>query len=123
MTALRASSALSGRAILFALLLALVTSGVPLVEVHAHENASFGHSHASFDHGHAPVNDHDAPLPDDDGKESGTAHVHSLDTPALTLVEMPPADAGCVMNARDGTVLRSRPPDNVIAPLYRPPIA
>jgi hypothetical protein len=122
MTALRATTAIARRSILFVLLLALVTSGVPLVDVHAHEDASFGHSHATLDHEHASIDDHDASSPADETDDPGALHVHSLDTPALTLIELAPADPDCVMNACDGTVLRSRPPDNVIAPLYRPPI-
>lgn len=123
MTALRPISVFARRTIVFVLLLAIVLSGVPLVEVHAHENATFGHSHASLDHGHGSVGDHDSPSYDENADEPGTLHVHSLDTPALTLLESLQANPANIMHACDAMVLRSRPPDNVIAPLYRPPIA
>ena len=111
------------RAILYVLVLAFVSSGIPLAEVHSHENAFFGHSH---NHPGYNVGDHELDeLTTDDSTHAAEAlHVHDVNAPALTL--MPEFDVDAVSIWTDTPVPippQFRPPENVIAPLYRPPIA
>jgi hypothetical protein len=111
------------RVILSALLLALLTSGIPLAEVHAHENAHFGHSHTHPDD-NVYHHDFEEPTIDESTLHAATLHAHDVNAPALTL--MPQIDVDAVSIWTDTpvpTLPRFRPPDNVIAPLYRPPIA
>ncbi len=111
------------RVILSVFLLALITSGIPLADVHAHENANFGHSHT---HHHDNVGGHDLDEPtfDDKTSSAGTLHVHDASASALTLAPQIDVDAVSVWTDTPVPTLKPfRPPDNVIAPLYRPPIA
>lgn len=123
MTVRRAGSVYARQAILFALFIAVVTSGVPLVEVHQHEHAHVGHGHTLAGQDHARHDEsHDRAAPADDAEQSDAMHAHSLSTPALSVIEMAASDPVCVMYPCNGHELRSRPPDIALAPLFRPPI-
>ena len=111
------------RVILSVFLLALITSGIPLAEVHAHENASVGHSHT---HHHDNVGGHDLNELTiyDTTSSAGMLHVHDVNAPVVTLVPQIDLDAVSVWTDTPvPTLPLFRPPDNVIAPPYRPPIA
>jgi len=92
------------------LLLAVVAFGSPRFEIHTHESAGYGHAH----HAHGL---------NEAVQGAGVMHAHDVGASLLTLVpefnvylakflrtedEIPPATA--------------KPPDNIVAPLYRPPI-
>ena len=55
------------------LLLSVVSSGIPMVKVHSHENATFGHTHDAHDrlHDHDVAREHGADEPTD--SEDGDA--------------------------------------------------
>ena len=111
------------RAILSVFLLALITSGIPLAEVHAHENASIGHSHTRH-HDNVGGHDLDEPTTDKSSSLADTLHVHDINAPALTLIPQIDVDAVSVWADTPQPILPLfRPPDNLITPLYRPPIA
>tara|TARA_R110000782_G_scaffold62576_2_gene128597 strand:- start:689 stop:1027 length:339 start_codon:yes stop_codon:yes gene_type:complete len=107
----------------FALLIvSVVLTGTSVVEVHAHENAAYGHSHDAHD----LFDNHDAGEAVTEDGDIGTASFHAHDVSATSI--------GVVASISvDSTVPRhahsyipppySQLPDNVVAPLYRPPIA
>lgn len=105
-------------------LFSVVTSGIPLVKVHSHEGASFGHNHDV--HEYFDVHSHDDEIAGhgDDTDLTGTLHAHEVSTPALTLLQVIDTDTIVVWNEPGQTTpSQTRPPDNVITPLHRPPIA
>jgi hypothetical protein len=111
------------RAILSVFLLALITSGIPLAKVHAHGNASISHSHT---HHHDNVGGHDLDelATDKSSSLADTLHVHDVNAPALSLIPQIDVDAFAAWADTPIPILPLfRPPDNVITPLYRPPIA
>lgn len=116
------NSSFAGKAFLAALLVSVVLSGIPIVEVHAHENATHGHSHDThdlFDHHGAATAD-----TEDGATDTGSFHAHDVNAVSLGIL----ASVGL-----ESTVSRhshshipppySQLPDSVVAPLYRPPIA
>ena len=106
--------------ILSVLLLAMIASGFSQIELHTHSAADFGHVHV--------VHDHDGP----DGVKSGDVdkpvnigvmHAHDIGAPAIALV--PVFDVNLVAHgqAEGGTPPpTAHPPDDLVTPLYRPPI-
>jgi hypothetical protein len=111
-----------GKAILALLLVSVVLSGIPMIELHSHENAEFGHSHDAHDF----YDDHGAGEAETEDGVTDTASFHAHDISATSL--------GVVANVSvDATVPRHSHsyipppyrwlPDSVVAPLYRPPIA
>jgi hypothetical protein len=112
----------AGKGVFALLLVSVILSGLPMVEVHSHENATHGHSHDAHD----LFDDHGAEEADSEDSVADTASIHAHDISATNF-----AAVGNV--SMDSTVKRhshsyipppySRFPDNVITPLYRPPIA
>ena len=113
---------LASKGVFALLLVSVVLSGIPMVEAHSHENATYGHSHD----GHDFFDDYGAGEADTEDGDTDTASFHAHDISATSL--------GVVANVSvDSTVPRhsrshipppySRLPDNIVAPLYRPPIA
>jgi hypothetical protein len=104
------------------LLVSVALSGIPVGEAHSHENATYGHSHDVHD----LFDDHGAAEIDNKDGDTDTASFHSHDISATSL-------ATVANVSMDSTVPRhshshipppySRLPDNIVAPLYRPPIA
>lgn len=123
MDGLRIFSFARYNATLAVLLLALITSGIPLAEVHAHENATFGHSH-SHHYDNDPDPHHGALTTDESTPPAGTSHVHDVNAPALTLIQQIDIDVISIWaDSPVPALFPFRPPDNFITPLYRPPIA
>lgn len=106
------------------LLLAFVTSGIPQAEVHEHKNASFGHSH---DQDHQDDSDRDeigGRVDVDATQQAGALHIHDGGAPSLTLIlEIDVIAYPICIDTPIVTPPVLRPPDNVVTPLYRPPIA
>ena len=109
------------KAILAVLLVSVVMSSIPMVEIHSHENAAFGHSHDALeffsDHG---VDEIDS---DDCDKNSDSFHAHDVNATSVSLISNTRAEFGVPQHAHN----HIPPPycwlpDNIIAPLYRPPI-
>lgn len=110
-----------GVLILTVLLFAAVAEAVPLAEVHAHANASFGHSHDLHDH---DAGDANSAIYVPSGGDAGQLHFHDTGVPALTmLVSIDIVAVPCGKSGGDATPPATRPPDIPIAQLYRPPIA
>ena len=104
-------------AILSVFLLAVIASGIPQVETHAHKDAYFGHEHR--DHQNETQSSEDV----DGLADSSTMHAHELGVSAVTLITV--SNLKIVINRRRNGGIpppTARPPDNVTAPLYRPPI-
>lgn len=103
------------------LLLAVIASGIPRAEMHSHSDAQLGHVH--------DYHDHDEP----DGEQPGDAnnigdlslmHVHDVGIQSLTIapsLNAVPVQLAYVCSGVPPPA--TRPPDNQITPLYRPPIA
>jgi len=106
--------------ILTVLLLAVIASGFSQVEFHTHPDAHYGHAH--------DVQDHDGPDGDNPGNldepgSIGVMHAHDFGATTLTLVSVFDVDIVEYWRADGGIPPpATKPPDNVIQPLYRPPI-
>ena len=110
--------------ILAFLLLAFVTSGIPLAEAHAHANASFGHSHDQHHQDDSDRDEIDARVDLDATQQAGALHIHDGGAPSLTLIlEIDMNACPICIDTPIVTPPVLRPPDNVVTPLYRPPIA
>jgi len=108
------------RVVLPVLLLAVIATGLPRVEIHTHHDAYHGHVHYTHDHDD-PDSGNSGNL--DEPGNIGVIHTHDVDTSTLTLVSACNVDIVAHRQA-DGEILPpvTKPPDSVIAPLYRPPI-
>ncbi len=110
-------------AILSVFLLAVIASGIPQVEIHTHQDARFGHEHGVSQH-HDDQDDENQSSEVVDGLgDSVTTHAHDLGVSAVTLVYA--VNLNIVIHRPSNGVFPppiARPPDNVTAPLYRPPI-
>lgn len=119
------TSALWKQATALLLVAAISLSSLPLANVHAHEDAYVGHRH---EHSHV-VGDHATPrngeLEDEisDGGLPDTLHVHDLPASVLIPVASEVAPATPFLDTFVAARLHSRPPDRILAPLFRPPIA
>jgi len=115
-------SGLPSKVILTLLFLSVVLTGIPDVEVHAHENATFGHSHDA----HEFFDDHGA---DETDSEEGNAdaaffHAHDLNTKSLSVISSFRVEFAIAKHSHSYIPPPySRLTDNIVAPLYRPPIA
>lgn len=106
------------RTVILSVLLATIASGFPQVEIHSHANAYAGHVH-----------DHDdrtavATADVTEVNEDGVMHAH--DTGAPTLTPVPVFDLHVAAHRPAETRIpptTASPPDSLITPLYRPPIA
>jgi hypothetical protein len=108
------------RAVILSVLLGVIASGFQQVEVHAHADAYAGHVH---DHDHdyrAAV----VPAEADEVSEDGVMHAHDIG--ALTLTPVPVVDLHLIAHRQAEKSIpapTASPPDSLITPLYRPPIA
>ena len=110
------------KGIFAALLVSVVLSGVPMVEVHSHENATFGHSHDAHDF----FDDHGAgeAQTEDGATENASFHAHDISATSLGVVAKVSVDSTVPRHSHSYIPPPySRLPDNVVTPLYRPPIA
>lgn len=104
------------RTVILSVLLGILASGFPQVEFHSHSKAYAGHGH-----------DHDAVVATADVvevNEDGVMHAHEIG--ALTLTPVPLLDLYVVVHRQAEKGIpppTASPPDNLITPLYRPPIA
>lgn len=107
----------------FALLLvSVVLSGTPMIEVHAHENAAFGHSHDAHDF----FESHGAEEAKSEVGNSDTTSLHAHDISATSLGVLASVSVESTVPQHFHHYIPPTYrwlPDNVIAPLYRPPIA
>lgn len=106
------------RTVILSVLLGIAASGFQQVEFHSHTNAYAGHVHDHDDR--AAV----APADVDEVNEDGVMHAH--DVGALTLTPVPVLDLHLVAHRQAEKRIpppTASPPDNLITPLYRPPIA
>lgn len=104
------------RTVILSVLLGILASGFPQVEFHSHSNAYVGHVH---DHGAAV-----ATVDVDEVDEDGVMHAHDIG--ASTLTPVPLLDLQVVVYRQADKRVpppTASPPDNLITPLYRPPIA
>lgn len=104
---------------------AVVGAGVPVIEVHAHDDPAFGHGHDVHVHSHGRA---DAADPDGSrhppAPEEEVPHAHILggvavaaSSPINVYIPMP------ACGPRQIPPPDSPPPDKPVRPLYRPPIA
>ncbi len=104
------------------LLVSVVFSGIPLVEVHSHEKATIGHSHdvnEFFDHHGEDDGD-----TEDAEENSDSFHAHNINATSLSLISSVDCDIAEVVHTHSLVPPpHGWPPDNIVAPLYRPPIA
>ena len=106
---------------LFVLLFAIIASGIPRAEMHSHTDAQFGHTHDFHDHDEP---DSDQPGDTNNIGDLGLKHVHDVGMQSLTLVSSLNVAPVQLVRGRSGVPPpATRPPDNLITPLYRPPIA
>lgn len=125
MSSLPSFSECARKAIFCVLLVAVVGTGVPVIEVHAHDDASFGHTHDAHHHSHDLVE-----IPNHDGSDNpesadeDTKHAHAVASVALGLTTTTTVDISIPAYGRSPLPPpASRPPDKPFPPLYRPPIA
>lgn len=110
------------KVILTLLFLPVVSAGIPNVEVHAHENATFGHSHDA----HEFFDDHGVDENDSEDGDADAAAFHAHDLGATSLTLMSSASIETIVPPHSHSYIPppySRLPDKIVAPLYRPPIA
>ncbi len=118
----------AGRTVILSVfLLADIASGIPQVEIHTHEDAYFGHEHGVSQHHDDHDNDNDNENQSSEAVnglgDSGTTHTHDFGVSAVTLIHAVNLDIVVHRRSNGGIPPPStRPPDNLIPPLYRPPI-
>lgn len=103
-------------------LVSMVLTGIPMVEVHSHENAQYGHSHDA----HESFHNHGVAEADTEDGDADTAflHAHNVNATSLSLISIV-----CVNIAIPQHSHSHIPPpygwlpENIVIPLYRPPIA
>ena len=104
--------------ILSVLLLAVIASGFSQIELHTHSAADLGHVHDAHDHADG-ANSGDVNEPGN----TGVLHTHDIGAPAIAPVPEIDVDVVTHWQAEGRTPPpAANPPDNVITPLYRPPI-
>ena len=111
-----------GKAVLALLLVCVLVSGIPMVEVHSHEGATFGHSHGA----HEFVDDYGAEQADSEDGFADTASFHAHDVTATSLGAVAGVSVDATAPRHSHSYIPppySQLPDNIVAPLYRPPIA
>ncbi len=122
MTSNSTHSGLPSKVFLALLLLSVVLTGIPIVEVHSHENATIGHSHDAHDF----FDDHGADETDSEDGDADTAsfHAHDVNATSLSVISSVSVDFSVPRHSHShipppyGWL-----PDNFVVPLYRPPIA
>lgn len=105
---------------IFALLLvSVVLSGIPVVEVHSHEHATFGHSHdAIADHGTGGADSEDS------ATDAASSHAHDISATSPGMVASASNESTVPQHSHSYIPPPYRwLPDTVIDPIHRPPIA
>jgi hypothetical protein len=125
MTELPSNRVGSRTVFLTVLLLAFVMSGIPRTEMHSHSVAQVGHVHVYQDHHeHAHGESDNEQRGDADNiADPGVIHVHDVGIQSLTLIPsliVAPVRLPKLVNGVPPP--ETRPPDNPVPPLYRPPI-
>jgi len=117
-----AYTGLIGRGIFTLLAVSVLLSGIPMVEVHSHENATYGHSHDA----HESFHDHGATESDTEDGDADTAslHAHDVTATSVSLISSVSVEVAEAVHSHS----HIPPPycwipDSIVAPLYRPPIA
>jgi hypothetical protein len=113
---------LASKGVFALLLVSVVLSGVPMVGVHSHENATYGHSHDAQEF----LDDHGAGEADTEDGDTDIAsfHAHDISATSLGIVANVSVDSAVPQHSHSYIPPPySRLPDNIVAPLYRPPIA
>jgi hypothetical protein len=125
MTGLRTISNGCRRVILALLVVAVVATGLPVIEVHAHDDATYGHSHDLHDHSHGLPETPDTENGDDpESTDAAALHAHADGCVSVGLTSSLDAEISMPAWGRSYTPRpASRPPDKPVRPLYRPPIA
>ena len=111
-----------GKAALALLLVCVLVSGIPMVEVQSHEDATFGHSHDA----HEFHDDHGADETDTENGDTSnsSSHAHNVNATSVSLIVSVNVDVGVPQQSHSYIPPPySQLPDNIVAPLYRPPIA
>jgi len=121
MLTLRNIAAPTQRAILVVLLLAVVASGVPLIEVHAHEDAGIGHDHEWLAHDHGAPTERDVSADDKGPELPGSSHAHDLSAPAAAPLQVATVEHVEVPQPQIAMPALLRPPDHIATPFQRPP--
>ena len=122
MTSDTTCTGLAGKGVFALLLVSVILSGLPMVEVHSHENDTHGHSHDAHD----LFDDHGAEEADSEDGVTDTASFHAHDVGATSLGVVASVSVDATVPRHSHSYIPppcSRLPDNVVAPLYRPPIA
>lgn len=113
-------------------IVAVVGTGIPLIEVHTHHQSNFGHNHDAHVHSHdADGHSHDVPgMPgaadgnDPDTADADDLHAHIVGSVAVALTSVMDIDIQIPAYGRNRIPPPvSQPPDKPSSPLYRPPIA
>ena len=113
---------LVGKAFLALFLVCVLVSGIPMLEVHSHEDATFGHSHDA----HAFHDDHGADETDTENGDASnsSSHAHNVNATSVSLIDSVNVDVGVPQHSHSYIPPPYSPlPDNLDAPLYRPPLA
>ena len=121
MTAFSSNQGDTRTVFLTVLLLAVIASGIPRTEMHSHSDAQFGHVHDYYNH-HEP--DNEQPGDAENIGDPSLMHVHDVGIQSLTIapsLNAVPVQLAYVCSGVPPPA--TRPPDNQITPLYRPPIA
>jgi len=123
MAAQMTNSTLGRTVILSVFLISIIASGIPQVEVHSHQDAHIGHGHGVGQH-HDDPDDDNGSVDDVAGlADSGGMHAHDFGVSAVTLIYAANLNLAVYGHNSGGIPPpTARPPDNVTAPLYRPPI-
>lgn len=122
MTSNSTQASLVGKAILAVMLMSVVFVGIPRVEVHFHEDATFGHSHDAHefldDHGEDEIDTLDGEA------DTGSSHAHNVNATSVSLIVSAGVNFDVLQHSHSYIPPPySRLPDKIVAPLYRPPIA
>ena len=122
MTSNSTHSCLPSKVFLTLLFVSVALAGIPIVEVHTHENATFGHSHDA----HEFFDDHDIDETDleDGDADAASYHAHELGATGLSINSSASMESAVPQHPHSYIPPPdSHLPDKIIAPLYRPPIA
>ena len=106
-------------------IVAVISTGIPLIEVHTHHESSLGHGHDAHVHSHDLPDTH-GPVDDDDPEkaEADELHAHIVGSVAVALTSATGIDIQIPAYSRSRIPPPvSQPPDKPVRPLYRPPIA
>jgi hypothetical protein len=108
-------------AMFIVMLVGVIGSGIPLIEIHAHGHEVSGHDHGWSTHDHGTATEHRASATDEDPELTGSSHLHDLSAPMVALVHSSIIDLVEVPRSQVTIPSILRPPDRIITPFRRPP--